>query len=92
MKLVSTDWTEPFNYLVGKVDGPDSRSPSGTLSTVQYDNMVRADRPGRIYITLRNQRFQQIDVWPTDWHQELKIEFFENPANWVSAGDKCKIQ
>jgi hypothetical protein len=52
VKLVSTDWMEPFNYLVTKWD---SKSVSNALSTVQYDNMIKADRPGRIYIILRNQ-------------------------------------
>jgi len=54
VKLVSTDWMEPFNYLVSEWD---NKAVSNVLSTVQYDNMIRADRPGRIYIVLRNEKF-----------------------------------
>jgi hypothetical protein len=72
VKLVSTDWTLPFNFIVPRFDPPEIDS---TLSTVQYDSMIQADLPGRIYITLRNSNFQQKNEWAQDL-TDLQINFF----------------
>ena len=72
---------EPFNFLVPKWD---SKSVSTTLSTVQYDNMIKADRPGRIYIILRNQQFQQINEWPENLDTDLEIKIYK----WMHEEEK----
>ena len=36
--------------------------------------MIKADRPGRIYIILRNQQFQQINEWPENLEEDLEIK------------------
>ena len=55
VKLVSPDWTQPYDMIVQRFDPVDV---DGQLSTVQYDSVIQADLPGRIYITLRNSNFQ----------------------------------
>ena len=87
---MSTDWLEPLNYIIPQFDSTDV---SGGLSTVQYDNMIRADLPGRIYITLRNDKFQQKNEWLPNL-TGLQINFFRNinGATWATADDLCQVQ
>lgn len=68
LKLVSTDWTEPLNFIVPKFD---KLMISANLSSVNYDSMIKAGMPGRIYITIRNQDFQQKNEWPSNLDTEL---------------------
>jgi hypothetical protein len=54
IKLVSPDWSDPMNYIIPKFD---KLQISANLSSVNYDSMIKAGMPGRIYITIRNQDF-----------------------------------
>lgn len=91
VKLVSTDYAEPFNYIVPRWD---STEVSAELSSVQYDNMLKTDRPGRVYITLRNANFQQKEEWTSNLEQDLQIQVFQqvDGVTWTAADDLCSNQ
>lgn len=67
----------------------DPAGVDGGLSSVKYDSMIRADLPGRMYITIRNSNFQQKSEWVEDLAADLKINFFGGTFQ-ESADDKCQ--